>query len=277
MAHKKVDELQTEEGNMAKRTALLLGGLALLIALALGGLWLWDQAARPVQAQTPTPVVAADHSPTQTITVVGQGSVRVEPDIANISIGVETMAETVSEAVAQNEVQMKAILAALEESGIPEKDIQTMNYSVYFERLAEPMPTDTSAESSQPKGQYRVSNMVNVTVRDLEKVSTVLDATIEAGANNIWGVSFSLDKLETAQADARSKAMADAQARAEALAELSGVNLGPVMSISEVLTGGGVPMMALAADRAAGGGGPISPGQVEVGYQIQVAYFIERE
>jgi hypothetical protein len=154
-----------------------------------------------------------------------------------------------------------------------------MNYSVYFERQPEPMPVEGGAstnESSQPKGQYRVSNMVNVTVRDLEKTGVVLDAAVEAGANNIWGVTFSVDKPETAQAQARSKAMADAQSRAEALAELGGVTLGPVMSISEVITGGAVPLMAPVREVAAGGGGPISPGQVEVGYQIQVSYFIER-
>jgi uncharacterized protein YggE len=134
------------------------------------------------------------------------------------------------------------------------------------------MPAGTETGTSKPT--YIVSNMVNVTIRDLDKVSTVLDAVVEAGANNIWGVNFSLEDQTTAQADARAKAIDDAKARAEALAELSGVKLGPVMSISEILSGGSYPV-AFAVERAASGGGPISPGELEIGYQVQVSYFIE--
>ena len=116
--------------------------------------------------------------------------------------------------------------------------------------------------------------MVNVTIRELDRVGDVLDAVIVAGANNIWGVSFSLEDPTAAQADARSDAIADALMRAEALAELSGVALGPVMSISEVVGGGPVPM-PVAVERAMSAAGPISPGELEVGYQVQVTYFIE--
>jgi uncharacterized protein YggE len=260
------------EVKMLKRIVLVLA-VALLAMVGLAAVWMWNQATSPGVAHAVEET--SDHSPAQAITVVGQGSVHIEPDVARVSIGVETMAETVGEAVDENGVKMDALLAALVEAGVAEKDIQTMNYSVHLERYPEPMPRVSGTESEEPQPQYRVSNMVNVTIRDLDSVGVVLDAVIEAGANNIWGVNFSLEDSTAAEADARAKAVDDAQARAESLAELGGVELGPVMSISEVIGGGAVPVSMLAAERAAGGAGPISPGEVEISYQLQVSYFIE--
>jgi uncharacterized protein YggE len=247
--------------------------LALLVPVGLAAGWIFGQSTGPAVAQTSEET--SNYSPVQTITVVGQGSVSTEPDIARVSIGMETSAETVAEAVAENEVKMASILAALEGIGIPEKDIQTTHYSISFERYPEPLPRAVGDEEGQPAPQYRVSNMVNVTIRNLDSVGEVLDAVIEAGANNIWGVSFGLEDEVAAQAEARSEAVEDALARAEALAELNGVELGSVMSISEVISGGAIPMPVMAIERAAAGAGPISPGEVEVSYQVQVTYFIE--
>lgn len=253
---------------MLKRIGMVVIALALLIPVGLGSTWLWGQVSSPAAAQS------SEVSPAEIITVVGQGSVRMSPDIARVSIGMETSAETVGEAVAENEAQMVKILDALMAAGIDEKDIQTMNYSIQLDRYPETLPRAESS-SAEPAPVYRVSNMVTVTVRDLESVGDVLDAVIEAGANNIWGISFALDDPTAAQAEARSKAMEDAQARGEALAELGGVTLGPIMSISEVVGATPVPM-AVVSERAVAGAGPISPGELEVGYQVQVSYFIER-
>jgi uncharacterized protein YggE len=253
---------------MSRRIGLAVLAIALLVPVGLAGVWLWGQATSPAAAQT------TDYSPAQTITVVGYGSVHLEPDIARVSIGIETMAETIGNAVDENKDKMESILVALEEAGISEKDIQTMHYSVQLDRFPEPMPR-VEGTTEEPKPQYRVSNQVNVIIRDLDKVGDVLDAVIEAGANNIWGVSFSLDDPAAGQADARAGAIDDALARAEALAELSGVELGPVMAVSEIVGGGVSPMPAVMVERAASGAGPISPGELEVTYQVQVTYFIE--
>jgi uncharacterized protein YggE len=257
---------------MVKRVVLVVAALGLVAAISLAGIWLFGQLTSPALAQTTEPA-AAEYSPNQTITVVGQGTVRVQPDIAQVSIGIETSSATVAEAVQDNETQMTAILAALKAAGIADKDIQTMNYSIYLDSSSEPVPAvGTSGEGTAPV--YRVSNMVQVTIRDLEKVGDVLDAVIEAGANNIWGVSFSVDDPTAAQADARAKAVEDALARAQALAELNGVTLGPVMAINEVV-GGNVYPAAVQMEAARGaGGGSISPGELEISYQVQVSYFI---
>jgi uncharacterized protein YggE len=257
------------EVKMLKRVALIGLAVALLL-VGMAGFWLWGQAASPAAAQD----TDADHSPAQTITVVGQGQARMEPDIARVSVGVETSGESISEAVAENDTRMKAVLDALIAAGVEEKDIQTANYSISLDRYPEPMPRVEPA-TGEPAALYRVSNMANVIVRDLETVGAVLDTVVEAGANNIWGISFALEDPTAAEAEARADAIDNAAARAEALAELSGVTLGPVMSVSEVVGAGPVPM-SLSVERAVAGGGAISPGELEIGYQVQVVYFIER-
>jgi uncharacterized protein YggE len=247
--------------------------IATLAALILGGAWLWGQVAvDEAVAQTDTENEPG-YSPAQVITVVGRGSTRVEPDIARVGVGVETSAETIAEAVAQNEGQMQAVLSALEEVGIAAKDIRTTNYSISLDRSSEPI----AREGTEPATTvYRVSNMVNVTIRDLETVGTVLDGVIEAGANNVWGVDFTVDDPSEAQAEARADAVANARERAQALAELSGVELGPVMAVSEVLSSGASPIAYdTVVERAAAGAGSISPGELEIGYQVQMTYFIE--
>ncbi|RPI53513.1 MAG: DUF541 domain-containing protein, partial [Chloroflexi bacterium] len=258
-----------------KRIVLVGLVMALMVPVGLAAIWLWGEAAAPAAAQTeeePT------FSPSQTITVVGIGTAGVAPDIARVTIGVEILAPTVAEAVEQNETTMAAVLAALRAAGIADRDIQTTNYSITLERYGEPTPrpdvaTEEGVAEEAVTFNYRFSNMVTVTVRDLDAVAEVVDAVVEAGANNIWGVSFTVEDMSAAQANARGEAIEDARARAEALAELSGVTLGPVMSISEVV-GVNQPLYAAAERAMQDAGGSISPGELEIGYQVQVTYFI---
>ena len=257
---------------MLKRMVLVGLAVALMLPLGLAAMWLWGEAAAPAAAQTGE---APAYSPSQTITVVGNGTANVTPDIARVTVGVEILAPTVAEAVEENETTMAAVLAALRAAGIADRDIQTANYSISLERYGEPEPRpEAQTEGAAASYNYRFSNMVTVTVRDLDAVAEVVDAVVEAGANNIWGVSFTLEDMSAAQADARGEAIEDARARAEALAELSGVTLGPVMSISEVV-GANQPVYATAERAMFDAGGSISPGELEVGYQVQVIYFIE--
>ncbi len=260
---------------MFKRILFVAVAIVMVASLGLAGAWALGQTKPAVQAQTPA-AGEVKYNAAQTITVVGQGTVRVVPNIAQITIGVETTATTVADGSTENQAKMKAILAALKTVGIPEKDIQTTNYSISVNRGSDvPVPVTGLGTTGPVSTTYTVSNMVTVTIRDLTMVSEVIDATIEAGANNIWGISFTVDKPDVALADARAKAMADAKSRAEALAGLGKVTLGPVMAISEVISGGQSPVMYAVADKAMGGGTSVSVGEVEVSYQIQVSYYIE--
>jgi uncharacterized protein YggE len=205
----------------------------------------------------------------RTITVLGEGKVSLKPDIATINVGAEARAATVSEAKAEVDAQMAAITAALQEAGVSEKDIQTSHYGIYYER--EPMPVLGEGTAVGVQGGYVVSNMVQVTVRDVEKAGGVLDAVVQAGANQVYGVTFTVADESTWQSQARADAMADARSRAQELAELAGVELGQVVSVSEVIGGGQV---AMAVERGLGGGG-IAPGELELGTQIQVTFAIQ--
>jgi uncharacterized protein YggE len=212
---------------------------------------------------------AASPAEARTITVVGEGKVSLKPDIATINVGAEARAATVSEAKAAVDAQMAAIIAALEEAGVAEKDIQTSHYGIYYER--EPMPVLGEGTAAGVQGGYVVSNIVQVTVRDVEKAGGVLDAVVQAGANQVYGVTFTVADESTWQSRARADAMADAKSRAQELAGLAGVELGQVVSVSEVIGGMQVPV---ASERGLGGGG-IAPGELELGTQIQVSFAIQ--
>jgi uncharacterized protein YggE len=203
------------------------------------------------------------------ITVVGIGEVSLVPDVANVNLGAEASAETVSEAKAQVDRQIGAILAALHELGIADKDIQTSSYSIYLER--EPVPVVREGDESAPS-QYRVSNTLQVTIRDIEIVGEVLDAVVGAGANQVYGVQFTVADDEAWQSKARAAAVANAKERATELAELNGMELGDVLTISEVIGAGSMPVVAY--ERAAMGGG-IAPGELQLSTQVQITFAIE--
>jgi uncharacterized protein YggE len=224
------------------------------------------------------PAAADSTSPTRSITVVGRGEFKSKPDIATLNLGVEVTAPTVGEATTEANARMQTILAAMKAQGIADKDIQTSNFSISFERQ-EASATAGSAKpgaAKAPAGVYRVNNMIQVTIRDLDKVSDVLDAAVEAGANNVWGISFGLDNTGALEIQAREKAVADAESRAESLAKLNGVEVGDVLAISEVIGGGPSPMYAEPASLKGlgGGGAPVEPGELTFVTQVQIVYGI---
>jgi hypothetical protein len=219
----------------------------------------------PAQAATTTP---ADQP--HTISVTGFGTAYAAPDTGSAQIGVQTRDTDPTKAVSANTDKMTAIISALKAQGIDPKDIQTTNFSVSTQQNNDP-------QTGLPRGPitFVVDNTVVITVRDLTKVGQVLSASIDAGANNIEGVSFSVADQTALEAQARDKAMADAKARAEQLAKDAGVTLDAPMSISENSSGpipfnrtfaaaGAVPSAAV----------PIQTGQVQVQLQVNVVYLI---
>jgi uncharacterized protein YggE len=251
-----------------RRTALALLVVGLVAAVAFSQGWLMPGS---VLAQTATPTATAPAGDlARTITVVGEGSVKIAPDIATATIGVETVASTVKAASADSQKVMDKVLAALKAAGIADKDMQTTNYNVWMEQSTSSDGTDTV--------KYHVSNSVMVTIRDLDQVGNVLDAAIEAGANQIYGVTFSLENPKTMAETARTQAVADAKAKAGSLADLTGVKLGPVVSVSEVVGQSGTYYnsdFAAKAEGLGGGGTSVSPGELELSMSLQVTYAIQ--
>ncbi len=204
------------------------------------------------------------------VSVLGEGEATIAPDIAMASIGVQTRGTDAGTAVDQNNDIAQGITDGLKALGIEDKDIQTSNFSIISQ--------DQFDESGRPTGQvtYIVDNTVTVTIRDLSTVGPALDASVRAGANSIYGVTFTVEDESPVLAEARDKAMADAQARAEQLAQGAGATLGKVISVTESVYGG--PVFA-AADYARGFGGgaaaipaPVAPGSLKVQLQVNVVY-----
>jgi hypothetical protein len=222
-------------------------------------------------AQAETPRLQAQPAISRSITVVGEGKARVRPDTAQTNIGVEVVADSVQEASSQTEETMNAVMQALRDLGVPENDMQTSGYSVWVERPYGP-------EGPQPDAAplYHVSNSLSVTIRDLDNIGSILDAAIEAGANNIFGVTFTVADPSSFQSEARQEAVENARAKAEELAQFNNVTVGELLTISEVIQGGAVPLFSgAAAEGLGGGGGPISPGELEITVQLQVTYALQ--
>jgi uncharacterized protein YggE len=234
--------------------------LAVIVALtALGtGIALYAGVFRPDAAQGQT----AGASSALGITVTGTGSVKAAPDQADFSFGVETQGDTPSEALSKNGAAVQKVIDALKAAGIAAADIQTQQVSV--------------SPRYDNKGQnivgYTAVNSVNVTVRDLSKAGDVVDAAVKAGANQVFGPTFSISNQTALYQDALKKALADARTKAQTIAAAAGVSLGRVVNIVE---GGGVTPVPLgAAEGAAGGKTPIEPGLQEIPASLTVTYAI---
>jgi uncharacterized protein len=247
---------------MENRNPTLIGALvgALLIAvLALGAI-----GAALITRPTAVAAQPAGVPGMRQVTVIGSGEVKVTPDTASVQIGVETSAPTTKEALEQNTAQANAIIAQIKALGVADKDIQTSGFNIN--------PTyDTNMR--QVTG-YTVSNQVGVTIRDLAQAGSLLDQVVQAGANRIYGVSFSVADPSAALAQARDKAVADAKARAEQLAKGSGASVGLVLVITEnVGSSPVVPMPML--DRAVAAGAapvPMQAGEISYSAQVQMTY-----
>jgi uncharacterized protein YggE len=261
LANTQVFTIKTVKKGGAKMNKTLVKQLLLFALVAVIAV-----ACSPVQA---APLTATDSQVSRTITVVGIGKVRLAPDVTEIQVGAEAVADTVKEAKNQVDEKVAAILTTLKGLGIEEKDIQTSSYDIYYE--SEIYPPMESAPAS--KGVYHVSNMLRVTVRNVEQAGDVLDAAVEAGANRVYGVYFTVSDETQWESKARESAVADGKARAEELARLSGVKLGDILAVSEIV--GSAPVfMPVALERAAGGGG-IAPGEMEFSTQVQMTFAIQ--
>ena len=217
------------------------------------------------------PGLAAAQEVSRSITVIGQGEAAGPPDRALINAGVQTLAPTVIDATRENQETLERIMQALGEENIEAIDIQTADYSVWPEQQPDPRGNGEFTITG-----YRVNNTVRVTVRNIDRLGSVIAAVTSAGANAIHGIGFSVADTAVLEAKARAAAMADARARAEALAELAGVELGDVLGIT-MAPGGNypVPMMGGRMDMAMSASVPgISSGQLSITVQVQVSYVI---
>jgi len=202
--------------------------------------------------------------------VNGHGEVNAAPDIAILQLGISAQRSSVAEAQAEAATAMDKVMAALRVGGVADKDIQTQYFSIQ-----QVTRWDKDRQQEIVVG-YRVSNMVMAKIREIAKTGSIIDAVAEAGGDftRIDNISFSIDDPSEYRKEARDKAMADARAKAEQLAKLSGVRLGKPTYISESISYPIYPPSIKVPEEAAAPVTPISPGELKISLDIQVAYAI---
>ena len=208
------------------------------------------------------------------ISVSGQGIVQGSPDVATISLGVSSLANTVGEARTQAAASLTAMIDSMKANGVEDDDVQTTQLNI--------QPEYDYTDGRQILTGFRVTNAVNAKLREIDRTGEVVDEAVEAGGDNttINGITFSIDDPEELKRQAREAAVADARARAETLAQASGVTLGDPVTISE--TSFAQPMYysgaEIAADTGAGAPVPATPieaGELDVVVDVSITWGID--
>ncbi len=211
-------------------------------------------------AQTPHP---NSIQPETTLSISAEADVKREPDIAFISAGVRTEAETAAAAVRENAERMNGVVEALRDAGVAERDMQTSNFSVQPRY-------DYSRDRTPPRLiGYLATNQITAKVDDLGNLGATIDALVEAGGNTFNGVRFALEDESEARDEARRLAIADALSRADLYAEATGLSVKRIVTISENVSYRGPRPIAVARAAALEADTtPIAAG--EVGYTATV-------
>jgi uncharacterized protein YggE len=215
-----------------------------------------------------------------TLTVTGTGTMTAPPDAAFVTVGVETVGKSLTEAQRQNSAVMQKVMERLLQLKIEKERIQTASFTVAPQYKPPPKhPVDAPPAPPEIIG-YTVGNMVTVEVRELEKVAMVIDETLAAGANHFHGLQWTLRNEQQARLNALKIAAAKAREKAVGLSEAINVRLVRLMNVTE-----GVHFVrptaqfgrAMMATNGGGGDTPISPGEMRVEATVTLSYEIGKE
>jgi len=203
------------------------------------------------------------------ITVPGEGTVQVAPDVVTVNLGVQTRNADVQQAVAENNRIAGAIMQAARSVGVADADIQTAYFTVY------PQSDYNQFGVQSDQVTYLVDNNMTVRLRDVSRLSELLQSAVDAGATNIYGVTFAIADTSAAEDKARAEAMTDALARAAQIAVDAGLTLGEPITISTgVILPQPVYYGPAAFGMGGGGGPPVSPGTNSVTVNVTVSYAV---
>ena len=232
--------------------------LAITVALGLGA---------ALHAQTP-PLRDFTRAFDETISVSGTGHATVTPDRFSFTVGVQTISDTVEQAVNENNSKTAATIAALKKAGATDKDIRTSNFSIY--------PQQDYGQNKLPRILgYQVSNSITVRRENVAEVGKLLQAALNAGVNQSSGLQFEVSDPARGRDQAMRAAYEEARSKATLLAQAAGRTLGRALSINE---GGAAPppypmprAMAMRAESAVSEV-PVESGTQDVSYTISVVF-----
>ena len=194
------------------------------------------------------------------ITVQGTASVTSVPDRAELSFGVESKGASARSALSANAAEMRRVIAALKAAGATDIKTQYVSLSPQYN------------EKSEAQG-FMATNTVSATIKELAKAGAVIDAAVDAGANQVYGPSLSHGDQDELYRQALKAAVANARANAQVLASAANVSLGRVTTIVE---GGGAPQPVpfAAADKAMAESTPIEPGTQQTNASVTVTFSV---
>jgi uncharacterized protein YggE len=243
---------------------LQIGAWLLIAVLVLTAGWLMQNIGRTNEAPNAS----------NTITINGTGTVTAVPDVAVATIAISVEGSTAK--AAQNDANKKsvAVVDYLKKAGIKEADIKTSGYNINPQY-------DYSSGKNIIHG-YQVTQSLTVKIRDMDKANTILDGVVSAGANQVNGLSFEIDKPDQLKADARKKAIDDANKKARELEDQLGVDLGHIVSFTE--SGDYYPPLRYAKDMMMSAGSGVSSsipvpelpaGENEITMSVSITYQIK--
>ncbi len=244
-----------------RNATLAIVAIALLVTAALIG--------APIQVDaSPSPQME------RSITVTGFGSVVGMPDIAYLSLGVNSSDQDITAALNDNNQRIEAVKAVLIDNGVAAEDIRTEYFNIYHEKGYPPEISGPTGDEGQ--AFYRINHVLYVVVRNPDNLADLLGTAVEAGANTVNSASFDIADRSTLEAEARIKALNDARDRAQQLADELGVELGEAMSVTERGNFYGSPEYASGVYGGGGGGAapPISQGSLTVRMALEVSFTI---
>jgi uncharacterized protein YggE len=208
-------------------------------------------------ALSPLPADAAD----RLVTVTGEAMVSVAPDAATIRIGVTSQGKAAREAGDANGKQMTAVLAAIKDAGVADRDVRTSSLSL------QPQYDPNKSGTARLLG-FQATNQVTIKIRDIGQLPAIIDRAIGAGANEMSGIEFLVSERSKLLDQARTEAIADARRKAELYARAAGAKIGAVVAISE--EGSSPPPYPMQAMRA--GAAPVAPGEQTLRAAVTVSY-----
>jgi len=195
------------------------------------------------------------------VTVTGEASVAIAPDMAVVRVGVGSQGKNAREASDANAKAMTAVIAAIKNSGVAERDIQTSQLSL------QPQYDSSKAGTARLTG-FQATNQVTLRIRAISDLATVVDHAIAAGANEMSGIEFVVSQQSSLLDRARADAIADAHRKAEIYAKAAGVKLGHAVAITD--EGASPPPRPMQALRA--GAVPVAPGEQMLRAIVTVSY-----
>ena len=214
-------------------------------------------------------------------------SLRTPPDEASMTVGTQAKAPTATAAVAANKSKTEKLLATIRATGIRERDIQTQGIQLQPDYRWDNVP---NGQGRQTLVGYIASNSVQIKTRNIDSLTSLLDALTTAGADTVYGPNFGISDPSPLRKEARVRAMARGKDEATEYARNNGYASVRLLSVEEgssyrgsdvIVTGSRIispmappPPPPPAPERD--GGGIVAPGQLETSVSLNLLYRMER-